>query len=346
MEIPFWKKLIPAAVAVGVLWLGVRYALPVLLPFLAGAALALAAEPAVRFGVRRWKLPRSVAAGLGVSATIAGLLAILSLVGAVLVRELGELSGALPALADTAKNGMLLMQDWMVRVAEAAPDSVRPVLQRTALELFDDGTVFLQQVTQKLPSVLGSTVSKVGDGLLGAGTGILSAYLISGRLPRLKAFFRAHLPGSWYSRYLPAARRVRTSLAGWLKAQLKLSALTWVVVCTGFLLLRIPYGPAWAVLVAVVDAVPILGTGTVLIPWALVSLLQHRPAHALGLLGIYAVALTLRTVLEPRLLGRQLGLDPLVTLLALYAGYCLWGILGMLLAPVIASAVKSMTADV
>lgn len=345
MGIPVFKKLLPVAAGVLALWLGVRFLLPVLLPFLLGAGLALAAEPAVAWGVRRWKLPRGLAAGIGVSATLTGVVTLVSMIGAVVVRELGALSGALPELADTAQQGMLFVQDWLVDLAQRAPEGVRPALERTALELFDDGTVLLQQVTQKIPGVLGSTVSKVGDGVLGLGTGILAAYLISGRLPKLKMYWKTHMPGSWRDRYLPALRRVYASLGGWLKAQLKLSGLTWCVVTIGFLLLRIPNGPLWAVLVALVDAIPILGTGTVLAPWALVCFLQGQTLRAVGLLGIYGIALTLRTVLEPRLVGRQLGLDSLATLLALYAGYRIWGIAGMLLAPIVASAAKSLTTE-
>jgi predicted PurR-regulated permease PerM len=104
----------------------------------------------------------------------------------------------------------------------------------------------------------------------------------------------------------------------------------------GFLVLRIPGAIGWAALVAVVDAIPVLGTGTVLIPWSLVCFLQGDSLRAVGLLGTYVAGFLLRSVLEPRLVGKQLGLDPLVTLMAMYAGYRLWGILGMLLSPLIA----------
>ena len=93
---------------------------------------------------------------------------------------------------------------------------------------------------------------------------------------------------------------------------------------------------------AVVDAIPILGTGTVLVPWALVSLLQKESLKAIGLLCTYGAAAITRTVLEPKLVGRHLGLDPLTTLIALYAGYRFWGVLGLLLTPILASAAKSL----
>ena len=112
--------------------------------------------------------------------------------------------------------------------------------------------------------------------------------------------------------------------------------ITFLVALTGMLLLRIPHGPLWAGVVALVGAFPVLGAGTVLLPWSLICLLQGETARGIGLLGIYAAAALTRSILEPRLVGRQLGLDPLVTLFALYAGYKLAGLAGMLLAPMAA----------
>ena len=108
------------------------------------------------------------------------------------------------------------------------------------------------------------------------------------------------------------------------------------------MLLGVRNGLFWAVLVALVDAVPVLGTGTVLVPWALVELLQGQTLRGVGLLAVYGVALVSRTVLEPRLVGRHLGLDPLLTLVFLYVGYRFWGILGMIFAPMIAAAAKGI----
>ena len=336
----YFKKILAWAGAVAAAWLGVKYLLPVLLPFLLGTAIAFAAEPLVRpLSVR---LPRWAAAGLGVTAALLGIGGVLSLLGAVAVRELGNLVGEAPRLADMAQQGLTVLEDWMVSAAESAPDSVRPALQRTALEMFDDGSVLLQQVTQRLPGVVTSALGRVGSGVVAVGTGILSAFLISARLPRLRQLTREWIPQSWRETYLPALRRVRKALGGWLKAQLKLSAVTWGIVTVGFLFLRIPYGPAWAAVIAVVDAVPVLGTGTVLVPWALVSFLQGQSLQAVGLLCTYGAAAVTRTVLEPRLVGSQLGLDPLTTLIALYGGYRFWGIGGLFFAPILASAAKSL----
>lgn len=335
-----WKKPLLLIAAFAALWLGVKYLLPVALPFLLGLGLALAAEPLVKRVSAR--LPRAAAAGLGVSVTLAGLALTVYFAGAVAVRELASLASDIPDLEATARQGMVLVQDWLVSLSEQAPEGIRPVLQRTVLNFFDDGTVFLEQATRNIPSVVGTAIGQVGNGALGLGTGVVAAFLISTRLPKLKQTVSRHLPASWHEKYLPALRRVRRALGGWLKAQLKLCAVTWGIVSVGFLLLRIPYAVAWAALVAVVDAVPILGTGTVLLPWALVCLLQGESLRAIGLLCTYGVAMITRTVLEPKLVGQHLGLDPLVTLAALYAGYRFWGFPGLLLTPILASAAKSL----
>jgi predicted PurR-regulated permease PerM len=106
------------------------------------------------------------------------------------------------------------------------------------------------------------------------------------------------------------------------------------------LVLGIRYALLWGILVALVDALPVLGTGAVLIPWSLISFLESNSPRALGLLGLYAIVALTRSVLEPRLVGKQLGLDPLLTLACLYAGFQLWEVAGMIFAPLLAVAIR------
>lgn len=324
------------------MWLAVRYLLSAVFPFVLGAMLAFAAEPLVQLTHRRLHLPRAAAVGIGVSAMLLLLFGMLSILGALLVKEVSRLGAALPGIADTARQGVVLLEDWLVSTAQQAPEELRVPLTNTVLEFFNDGTALMQTAAQKVPTALSALLGWVPDGVLGLGTGLLAGFMISYRLPALRKSVKKYLPASWYEKYLPALRRMRKALGGWLKAQLKLSAVTFVVLTAGFLLMRIPYAPLWAGLVAVVDAVPMLGTGTVLLPWALVCLLQGNGMRAMGLTALFGVALVTRTVLEPRLVGKQLGIDPLLTLLALYLGYRFWGIAGMLVTPILAAAAKSI----
>ncbi len=324
-------------------WLFLKYLLPIFLPFLLGLLLATTAEPAVRLGVRL-KLPRWAATGLGVSLTLLLLITLVSMLGAAIVKELGTLAGRLPNLQNTATETADRLRFFLENAAAHAPESVRPLVDRSVSRLFDSGSTFLEQATIRLPGAISAFLSRVPDGALGIGTGILSGFMLSARLPKLKEKLAERLPGKVKTHLLPALKRSKNALLGWLKAQLKLSAITYCVITVGFLLLQIPYAPLWAIAVAVVDAVPLLGTGTILVPWALICLVQRQHFRSIGLLCIYGVTFLTRTILEPRLVGRHLGLDPLVTLVFLYLGYRFWGIVGMLLAPMLVAALTAAQA--
>ena len=341
MSVTF-RRILRVAAVLAAIWLGIKYLLPLLLPFLMGAVLALVAEPVVGFATKKCRMPRGLAAGLGVSVTLLLFAAVLSMLGALAVKELGNLAGAVPGVVNTVQGGMGLMQDWLVGLMARMPDGVGAYMTGQVLDFFDGGRLLLDQVLQRVPGMVTSVLGWLPDGLLGIGTGIIAAFMISARLPKIKNAVARRLPDSWQGKYLPMLRRVRDSLLGWLKAQSKLAGVTWALVTVGFLLLRIPFAPLWALLVALVDAVPLLGTGTVLLPWALVELLQGNYFIAAGLAGLYGATALTRAILEPRLVGRQLGLDPLVTLLALYTGFKLWGILGMVAAPMLATVAKTV----
>lgn len=319
-------------------WIFLRYGLPVLLPFLLGAALALAAEPLVGLLNRRLKLPRFLAAGIGVTAVFVLLIALLVMLIALVIREAGQLAQIMPDIVKSAQQGLGSLESWLLKMAGNAPDGVRPVLEGSVVNLFSGSGATMNKFTEKLLGVAAGLLGWVTNSALTFATAVLAAFMISAKLPRIKEWIRGHLPQVWRERYFPALKGLKDALIGWLTAQLKLSGITLILLFIGFWALRIPYAPVWAIAVALVDAFPVLGTGTVLIPWSVICLLQGESARGTGLLGLYAVVWLVRSVLEPRLLGKELGLDPLVTLLAMYAGYKLFGFLGMILSPLLAVA--------
>lgn len=335
------KFLTLASILLGI-FLSVRYLLPLIFPFLFGAVLALAAEPIVRFGCTRLHLPRSAASGIGVSMSFAFLAIAILMLAALLVRELRTLAGILPSLENSIRGGMESMSSWLLNLAERAPDTVSALLQRSINDFFSGSSALLDQATAYLLHLASGILSQVPGRALSFGTGIIASFMISAKLPKIKNFIRARVNTQKLQPLLHTLRRLKSALGGWLKAQLKLSGITFCVAAAGLLLLRIPHAPLWAALIAVVDAFPVLGTGAVLIPWSLVAFLQGDHFLAFGLLGLYAAAAVTRTVMEPRLVGRQLGIDPLVTLLALYVGFKLFGLLGMILAPMLAVTVTQL----
>lgn len=333
---PGTKRTISTLTLFAAAWLGLRFLLPLFSPFLLGAALALGAEPMTGFLTRRTRIPRAAASAIGVSMAFTFAALVVLTLCAFLVRELGVLTGVLPDLEATADAGISLLESFLLKLSSHAPQGVRPLVEENVTALLSNGATLLNRVIRYLLSLAGSLLSHVPGSALSLGTGVLSAFLISAKLPRIRRWLLHHLSKARLRALLDAGKQVKSILGGWLAAQCKLMLVTYVIVSIGLLVLRIPYALLWGAGVALVDAFPVLGTGTVLLPWAAVCLLQGDGARAVGLLGVYTVASIIRSVLEPKLVGRHLGLDPLVTLMALYAGYRLWGIGGMLLAPLLA----------
>lgn len=328
------------ALGLAAAWLAGKIIVPLLLPFALGTVLALAAQPARRYVQRLTALSYGPACAVGLSLTLAGLGVALWLLGLLAARQLGAAAQAAPQIGQTLLQSASQLQDRLLDTLQNVPEPVRPALQKAVLESFSDGSALIRQIADRIPGAVATTVGTVSGWALTLGTGILSAYMIALRLPRLRRFAAEHLPEKWSRQTVPALRNMKKALTGYGKAQLKLMGLTFGILTVGFLLMKIPYALLWAGLIALVDAVPVLGTGTVLLPWALLELAQGAPVRALSLTLLYGAAWLCRTVLEPRLVGRQIGLDPLWTLVAFYGGYRLWGLPGMILAPMAAAVCK------
>ena len=128
------------------------------------------------------------------------------------------------------------------------------------------------------------------------------------------------------------ADNFRGVIGGYFKAQFKIMAIIWIVLVVGFMFMRVKFAIFIAFLVAFLDMLPFFGTGTALIPWALFRILSGDMKMAVELTILYLFTQLLRRILEPKLVGDSIGIDPLATLVFMYAGYKLAGVLGMILA--------------
>ncbi|MBQ8432845.1 MAG: sporulation integral membrane protein YtvI [Clostridia bacterium] len=338
-----------AAGALGVI-LAWRYLLPVFFPFLLAWLISLGIHPLSRGMARILRLPQKGCAAvlflLFLSALV--LLATLSV-----RRVLQELTGLLDRLVEN--DGRL------PGFSEGFFDPVAFVMQRFGAEGGDGGRYaafreelerWMTHLSEQLMETLSREIPALAGRILGA---LPSAFLVTVVTVIAGFYFCMAEAGSWRRRlaWLPLGLRER--LPRWkqrlkqiswryLRVYLLLLLLTFGELLFGFLLLGVEYAFLLAVVVAVVDLLPILGVGTVLVPWALVVLLQKNYFLGFGLLILYAAVVILRQLLEPRLMGKSLGLSPLLALFAGYAGWRLLGFWGMALGPVAALLVKSAVA--
>lgn len=169
----------------------------------------------------------------------------------------------------------------------------------------------------------------------------LSCYYFSADDGRLWAGCTSLLPARLRQK-LPGLRGSMSRFCkGYLRAYLILGLITFGEMFLGLSILGVPYTFLLALVIAVVDFLPVFGTGTVLIPWAVVALVTHDMRQGLGLLILYGVSVIVRQIAEPRLIGKSLGLHPMLSLTVMYAGLCLFGLPGMLISPLVAVLIKA-----
>ena len=323
-------------------WLGLRFLGPILLPFGLGLLAALAAEPAV--GRLQQRLPRWAAAGLGVSAVYLLLILLLAVLCRLLWQELASFLRSVPALLTSFSAQLTRWRQELLTLGSRFPDHIADFLTDTVTDAMSHGAGLAEKVYEKTVSFASGLLKRIPDLILFLLTAVLSSFMLAAELPRLQTLWQRKAPPLWRQRVKTVLHRIKSTLGGWVRAQLKLMGISALVLTAGFLILQVDYPLLFGLVIALIDALPALGTGLILIPWGLFMFLQGNSFLGTGLLILYGAAALLRTALEPRLLGRQMGLDPLLTLLALYGGYRLLGIGGMILFPMGAMLIKQLSA--
>ena len=327
------ERLIAAAALAGGAWLALRFVLPGLAPFLLAYAMAALMEPAVRL-LRRLHISRPAAAAV----VTLGLLALLLFVsGRLLMRgfaALNALASELPGLLSAWEQRRAALERRLLTLAQEIPggaDYLKLALDALGRTLTDVPA----GLSRRLLDAAAAAAQKSPDALLFLVTAGLGSFFLSAAFPQVKAFLLAQLPGEWLRHFELVRQDLKQSFGGWLRAQLLLMLITFAELLAALLLLRVRAALPIAALTALVDALPVFGVGVVLLPWAAAALLRGELRLGIGLALAFAGVSLLRELLQAKLLGDQIGLDPLSSLLAVYVGWKLCGVLGLLLFPLL-----------
>ena len=318
--------------------LGAKVLFVWMFPFAAGLAVAVLLRPAIRKLSDISPLPRKYAA---VIVTTLLYLAILGALWFLAVRTTnlaaGILSSAASALPDFLENTLVPMLAKMQKhtfktLSRLSPnfsnlsvsDTLSETLQEQLGNLSAAAMAWAGRLVKNIPSVLFTLTLSV-----------LSSFFIAMDYPRVTAFILAQIPAN----VLPAIFACRKFICGQLWKILKgyaiIMAITFLELAMGLYLLRVPNFFAVSALIALLDILPLIGTGGILIPWSVICFVQGERFLAVGLAVLYAIIWIVRTLCEPKIIGDQTGLPPLVTLTAMFVGWKLAGFAGILIAPLI-----------
>lgn len=321
--------------AAGSIWFVFNYLLAWLVPFIIGFAIAYLMNPLISFLERRTFFRRRfLAYGFTiVLALLLGLLVWLISYGIFQLVQEGLLF--LPDFfQDSVQPALFRFNSWFNEVIQSAPSSIRSELsgfqtqiivelQGLAITLSNSGVVWLTNLTRSLPNIL-----------LGVLFTLLATIFTNLDYPNIRTFLFSNMPKKYGVLFKNMKVVFAETIGKYLKAYLKIMTLTFLELSIGFFILGIPYPLLVALLIAIFDILPVLGTGGVLFPWILLELLLGNIPLAVGLAILYGVVWAVRNLAEPRIVGGELGLNPLVTLVSIYLGFTWFGVFGMLLVPV------------
>ncbi len=323
------------------LWLTMHFLLPWFAPFIAAFLLARLLEPAVKFLCRRgWK--REFAAGVCtlalLTALIVGLAALLSRG----IQELGTFSRELPDILAGAAALLRSLRTQTGHYLSAVPPELTSWLDQAITGLTASFAEIPAKLSARLLDFLSMTAARMPSILLFTVTCGIGVYFISAAFPQLQVYLDTHLPEVWQRRRLLLNSNMRFTLGRYIRAQLILMVITFFELLLGLVLLNIRGALVLSAAIAFLDALPILGAGAVLLPWALYALLIGDAPVMLGMLILWGVITLVRNCIQAKLLGDQLGLPPLLTLMFIYIGWCAAGVWGMILFPMLALLCKQL----
>ena len=316
-------------------WAGVRYALVWLLPFLLALGLAMLLEPLMERARRGLRLKRGFTAAVVTLVLVGGVLAALA---AVLVRSVEQALAQLAGLPEALGR----VQDRIGAFCAACPEGLRRWMEEALADVPRLASSLTGQVSSAALRGLSALMGALPGLFLACGTTVLAVFFTLSAYPQVMAFLRRQLPERWRGRAGGVKASVLDTLGKWLRAECILLLVTFFQLLAGFLLLRQEYALLLAVVIALIDALPVFGTGTVLLPWAAVLCVAGNVPRGIALAALYAVIAVVRSVLEPKIVAAQVGLPPLVALAAMYVGFCIVGVAGMILLPLAVLVVKQL----
>lgn len=324
------------------LWLLLKFFLPVGMPFLLGWLMSALAVPcADRLSSGR-RLPRRLISFLCTTLLAALFLLFFWFLARLFLGELEHLGHYLPEFLDRISDTFGQLQEFLLRLAAKLPDSLSSAARQWIQQLFEGSSVLLSSASEWLLGLAAGIIGWIPSLSLFLFTTILSAYFFTADAPKIRSFISTHIPETWRTKISSVGGKLKAALLGYLKAEWRLALVTFAITFLGLLFLHPKNVLLLTLLIVVVDALPVFGAGTILLPWGIFCLLGGNTVTGLGLLLLYGADSLARTILEPRFIGRQIGLPPLLTLFSLYAGFRLFGIPGMILLPIAAILVKQL----
>lgn len=301
------------------------------LPFIIGFIVAIVLQKPVDYLTKKTKISRTF---WSIALVLLVLLTLFALIGLAIWKLIQEadgfadwLMGIVPDIQATFSK----ISIWFEGISSNLPEGVNGAMENAP------GTM-----VESLVTGLAGFATSFAEGILTQGTGVLvsvifsvvaSCYLTKD-YRKVSDFIIAQLSERKAKIVINAKRLFVTNILKMLRGYIIIMFITFTELFIGLTIMKVDYAAVLAIIIAILDILPVIGTGAVLIPWGIIAMLMGNFVLGIGLLVMYVAILVIRNIIEPRIIGQQVGLPPIVTLIAMYVGLKTFGVIGMMLFPV------------
>lgn len=301
-------------------------------PILIGLLISRIANPLVLFLEEKMKIRRKAVTAFVMASVVLGIFFLIYAIGSFLIHEFVGFIQTAPEMWEEIRKEVSNVGNSMSQFYDRLPID----LQSSILSFTDTVSTYVSDNISKLstPTVtaLSSAAKNIPSMLVSIIMCILSAYFFIEEKDYLINLIRVYTPKSVQDKWFIIYNSLIKALGGYLKAQLKIGIWMYLLLLIGLGIFKVKYVVLVALGIAVLDFLPIFGTGTVLVPWAVIKIFGGDYKMAIGLLALWGVGQLLRQIIQPKIVGDTLGISPIPTLILLFCGWKVGGVFGMILA--------------
>lgn len=302
------------------------------MPFVTGWIIALIASPLVHFFEKRLKIRRKAGTAFVIISVIALVILAGYLIGAQLVEQIAEFIGDVPKLWEAAQEDFAQIGEKLSVALKYLPSELQLTINSITGNVQEYFGGIMESISEPTITALGNFVGSLPNIVISVIMSLLFAYFYVADKDYLSGLLEKAIPDSVLVRLQMIKRGLTKAVGGYFKAQLKIEVWMYLLLGIGFFILQVKYAFLIAIGVAILDLLPFFGTGTVLIPWAIIKFLSADYKMVIGLLIIWGVGQLARQLIQPKIVGDSVGLAPIPTIILLFVGYRVAGVIGMIIA--------------
>ncbi len=332
---PYWKVAVSLAFSLVGTVLCIYFGYKLLgffMPFVVGWVIASIASPVVNWLEKRVRLIKKWGSALIIIGVLGMVGLLVYFLASTLTREVVGLIRNIPDMYQDLESGMDTIGESLNGVFLLLPAGVQEGWHAIMNNLDQMMGEIIGRLSEPTVSAAGRVAKGIPSALIATIVTFISAYFFIAERETVILWAKKIAPDALVSRTSMVIDNFKYAVGGYFKAQFKIMVVVYVLLLAGFLILRVHYAFLLALLIAFLDFLPFFGTGTALLPWAVYKFMMGNYRLVLGLLILYGVTQLVRQLIQPKLVGDSMGLDPLVTLVLLYAGYKAGGVLAMIFA--------------